>query len=302
MASMLPSARVIITAYNNVPALRIALRGYLRQTTQDFGITMADDGSGPETRAFLREFGAEASAHGIPFDTVWHEDLGFRRAAISNAAVRRTQGERLLIFVDGDCIPPAHFVARHLGVHEPWSFHVGGAYRLSRTVSSSITESDVDAGRFESLGGPEHMRQLLRLRRKSFWGTLFRRRRRPKVLGLNFAMDRALFFALNGYDERFTEYGMEDTDLGDRAMRLRPRARVKNLYLECDVYHLWHPQHAGGRSRGLAIYHRYPHPPRCELGLDAVPSGSPLPAGTAFASARSEPARTGSEATAGMRG
>ena len=274
-------ARVIVTAYENLPALRRALRGYLRQTTLDFGLTIADDGSGPDTRAFLDAFGAEARARGIEYASVWHEDRGFRRAAISNAAVRCTDGEPLLIFVDGDCIPPAHFVAHHLRVHEPWSFHVGGAYRLSEAVSASITEDDVDSGRFERLHGPEHARALRRLRRKSRWGTLRRRRRRPKVLGLNFAMDRALFVALNGYDERFTAYGMEDTDLGDRAMRLRPRPRVKNLYTRCDVWHLWHPVNAAGRAGGLAIYRQHTHPPRCELGLDRHAEASPRPAASA---------------------
>ena len=261
-------ARVIVTTYNNVPLLRLALRGYLRQTTKDFGISIADDGSREDTRDYLREFGEEAAAHGIDLDVAWHEDRGFRRAAISNEAVRRTQGEPLLIFTDGDCIPPAHYVERHLAAHEPWSFHVAGAYRLSEEASASITEAAVDSGRYEALGGPEHAQALQRLRRKSRWGTLFRRRRRPKILGLNFAMDRDLFFALNGYDERFTEYGMEDTDLGDRAMRMKPRARVKNLYTRCDVYHLWHPSSPGGRAPGMAIYEQHAHPPRCEVGLE----------------------------------
>lgn len=262
------AARVILTTYENLPALRLALRGYLRQTTREFGITVADDGSGPETRAFVADFRDEARDHGIEVASVWHPDRGFRRAAISNLAVRHTQDEPLLIFADGDCIPPAHFVERHVAAHEPWSFHVAGAYRLGPEVSARITEADVDRGDFERLDEPEHHRALRRLRRKSHWGTLLRQRRRPKVLGLNFAMDRDLFVALNGYDERFTEYGMEDTDLGDRAMRLRPRARVKNLYTQCDVWHLWHPTNDGGRARGLAIYNRHPHPPRCEVGLD----------------------------------
>ena len=37
---------------------------------------------------------------------------------------------------------------------------------------------------------------------------------------LNFAMDRGLFEALNGFDERFVGWGYEDSDLRDRAMRL----------------------------------------------------------------------------------
>jgi len=261
-------ARVIVSTYNQLPSLRLALRGYLRQTTKDFALTVADDGSREDTRAFLESLRPEMAARGIGFDVVWQEDRGFRKAAILNEAVHRSAGEPLLIFSDGDCIPPAHFVAHHLAACEPWSFHVGGAYRLSEEVSAGLTAEDVDSGRYETLGGPEHHAALRRLRRKSFWGTLFRRRNRPKMYGLNFAMDRDLYVALNGYDERFTRYGLEDTDLGDRAMRLRPRPRVKNLYLECDVYHLWHPSTPGGRSGGLEIYERHDHPPRCEVGLD----------------------------------
>ncbi|HIG04401.1 MAG TPA: hypothetical protein EYQ08_01515 [Planctomycetes bacterium] len=68
--------------------------------------------------------------------------------------------------------------------------------------------------------------------------TLLRLKNRPKVLGLNMAMDRALFEDLNGFDEKFVGYGLEDSDLRDRAMRRSPRPRVVNLYGEKDVYHL----------------------------------------------------------------
>ena len=71
---------------------------------------------------------------------------------IMNEAVRRAGDETLIIFSDGDCIPPAHFVARHLAVHEPLSFHLAGAIRLSKEDSQKLTETDVDAGVYESLG------------------------------------------------------------------------------------------------------------------------------------------------------
>ena len=275
MLSAMPArARVIVTTYNQLDALRLALRGYLRQTSHDFALTIADDGSREDTRAFLSEFAQEIAALGIGFEHVRHADDGFRKTTIVNEAVRRARGEPLLIFSDGDCIPPARFVEHHLSVHEPWSYHVGGAYRLSQAASAALTAADVDSGRYETLGDATHARALRRLRRKSFWGTLLRQRNRPKILGLNFAMDRDLYVALNGYDERFTTYAVEDTDLGDRAMRLTPRARVKNLYTVCDVYHLWHPETPGGRAESLALYERTDHPPRCEVGLDRTERSS----------------------------
>lgn len=262
---MPPRVRVIISAYNQLPDLRRALRGFLRQSTRDFCLVVADDGSTDGTAEFLTSFAREVEGLGVPFEHVWQEDRGRRKTRVLNEAVRRAGDERLLLFTDGDCIPPHHFVERHLAVHEPRSFHVGGACRLSRVVSEALTDADVDSGAFETLRTPEHDRDLRARARKSRWGVWLRRPRRPKVLGLNMAFDRALFSELNGFDERFGESGLgDDTDMRDRAMRLRPRPRVKLLYGRNDVFHLWHPKIV--KSDDRAYYHSS-RPVRCEWGL-----------------------------------
>lgn len=257
----------MLATYNQVPYLRRALRGYLRQTVTDFHLTVADDGSREDTRALLEAMAPEFAARGIGFQHVWHEDDGFRKCRILNEAVRQSPAAPLLIFSDGDCVPPAHFVARHLAVHAPMSFHVAGAYRLTREQSEAIDEAVVAAGAYEGLGSPANERELAKRRRKSIWGTRLRRRNRPKILGLNFAMDRGLFEALNGFDEAFADWGVgEDSDMRDRAMRLRPRPRVQVLYGTNDVYHLWHPVSKDlSRSRARRQLAR---PIRCEQGLD----------------------------------
>ena len=263
---MSPRARVVVATYNQLPFLRRALRGYLRQTSNDFSLVVADDGSGEDVREHLRAFAREAEARGIPFEHVWHEDDGFRKTVILNEAIRRAGDEALYVFSDGDCIPPARFVERHLEAHERYSFHVGGAVRLDEAVSATVAEDDVDTGRFEQLVEAEHRRELTRLRRKSVWGVRLRRKRRPRVLGLNMAFDRALFEGLNGFDERFGGSGFEDSDIRDRAMRHVPRPAVKILYGENDVFHLWHPR----RPNANALYRRHrddPRPWRCEQGL-----------------------------------
>jgi glycosyltransferase involved in cell wall biosynthesis len=262
-----PRARVIIATYNQIPYMRLVLRGYLRQTTNDFSLVLADDGSSPDMAEFLQKISPEFAERGIPLEHVWHEDIGWRKNRIMNEAVRRAGDEKLLIFTDGDCIPPAHFVARHLEVHEPLSFHVGGASRLSREISERITESDVDSGEYEDFGTAEDRKVMLKKKRKSFWGTMMRRRNRPKILGLNMAFGRELFENVNGFDERFERpYLGEDTDLRDRVMRWRPRPRVRVLYTRNDVFHLWHT--SGERSReDNRLYYRQKRPVRCVMGL-----------------------------------
>ena len=260
-------ARVVFASYNQLPLLRRAIRGYLRQTTTDFALTVADDGSASDTLEFLEAFRPELEARGVPLDVVWHPDEGFRKTTILNEAVRRSDGEPLLVFSDGDCIPPARFVERHIAVHEHRSFHVGGAYRLSPEASAGLTEADVDAGRYERMGAAADRRDLAKRRRKSLAGVWLRRRNRPKILGLNFAVDRALFEEVNGFDERFRSWGVgEDSDLRDRVMRCRPRPRVKVLYGRNDVYHLWHEQRGSGGREKHRAYMESERPIRPEQG------------------------------------
>ncbi len=264
---MAPHARVILSSYEQVPQLRLVLRGYLRQTTSDFSLVVADDGSGPEQRDFLKEMAPRFEARGVAFEHVWQEDRGWRKNRIMNEAVRRAGDESLLVFSDADCIPPAHFVERHLAVHEPWSFHVGGAMRLTKEVTEALDEAAVESGEFESLGTAKDRRRMREKARKSRWGTRLRRRHRPKVLGLNMGVDRELFAAVNGFDERFeAPFLGEDTDLRDRLMRLRPRPRVKVLYTRNDVFHLWHPVAPRSRGRNRAYYDD-DRPVRCMEGL-----------------------------------
>ena len=48
-----PTAGVIVATYNQPRALSMALDGYARQTSRDFELIVAYDGSGPETRAVI---------------------------------------------------------------------------------------------------------------------------------------------------------------------------------------------------------------------------------------------------------
>lgn len=262
----MPHVRVVVAAYQQLPMLRLGLRGYLRQTTRDFSLVIADDGSTDGTRAFLEAFAREAEAAGIPFEHHWQEDRGFRKSRILNTALRAATDETLFLFSDGDCIPPRRFIELHRQSHEPGSFHVGGCVRLSEEVSKRITTAHVDDGSFETWITDADRRDLGRRARKSRWGVRLRRPRRPKVLGLNMAFDRALFEAINGFDERFEGYGFEDSDLRDRAMRHRPRPEVKIHYGVNDVFHLWHPRSPGGRER-TRPYYETRRPVVCERGL-----------------------------------
>ncbi len=257
-------ARVIITTYERPDHLARALAAWRRQTSLDFAMTIADDGSGPKTATIVRAFAATA-----PFEVAhsWWEHADYRRAGILNKAVRESKGESMLLFTDGDCVPPADHLAKHLAVHGPRTIHSGGGIPLGQAETEGLTVADVAAGRHESLPTAAVRRQMRRRALRTRWSTWIRKGGHPRVIGLNFAVDRALFEEVNGYDEAFVGWGHEDHDIRDRLMRTRPRPRVRYLWGVADTLHLWHPATHDRTAERNADYYRLARPVRCSAGL-----------------------------------
>ena len=88
----MPSISVIISTYNKPHFLEKVLTGYCFQTFNDFEIIIADDGSTNETKEMITKF-----EQFIPQKIyhVWHEDNGFRKCKILNAAILKSSNDYL---------------------------------------------------------------------------------------------------------------------------------------------------------------------------------------------------------------
>src|SRR4051794_38500442 len=118
---------LIVATYNSPRALTLCLTSVARQTVLPDSICIADDGSGPETKAAIEAF---AAAHPqLTIRHVWHPDRGFEKAAILNQAIATSQAE-FLIFIDGDVMIAPTFIARHLELASPGCFSTGSLIRL----------------------------------------------------------------------------------------------------------------------------------------------------------------------------
>jgi len=234
-------ASVILTTYEQPRALDLVLRGYARQTRPDAEIVVADDGSGPETRAVI----ARAREAGLDVVHVWHEDRGFRKTEILNRAVLRATGD-YLIFSDGDCVPREDFVELHCALARPGRFLSGGYLKLPRALSETLTPEDVESGRVFDAA-------WLRARG---WRPGRRRWRLTRRPGLARALDaltptratwnghnastwREAIEGVNGFDMDMG-YGGLDRALGERLVN----AGLRGLQIRhrAPVLHLWHPR------------------------------------------------------------
>lgn len=231
---------VIVSTYNNPRALALVLAGIERQTRPPQELLVADDGSGPETRALI-----DAWARRLPYPLrhVWHPDEGFRKCRILNQAILAASGE-YLVFFDGDCVPSAHCLAVHAARAAANRYVSGGKVLLGARLSAALDEAAVRRGVLDRPGrwwlGVEKKRRLLVSRVPGLRHLLDRNVRRPPGWrGENASTWAVHARAVGGFDERFT-YGYEDADFGQRLL-LAGVTGVSVRYT-APVYHLDHPR------------------------------------------------------------
>ena len=267
---------VILSTYNWPEALELTLTGLARQEDRDFELIVADDGSGPETRALVERFGKDAP---FPVRHAWHEDRGYRLAAVRNLGVRATDAEHL-IFLDQDAIPGKDWTREHRKGFGPNLFLPGGYVRLTREESELLTVQKIEEGHHESLMNPE---RRWFLKKKHIYNLFYNvtpfQKKFPRIIGMNFAVHRDLFTKVNGHDEEYEGWGREDSDLRTRMRQAGGGARC--LWSRAVVFHKWHPVHPTkpemrNKQRYIDVKRRALHW-RCEKGLvqPGPPAGPP---------------------------
>jgi glycosyltransferase involved in cell wall biosynthesis len=231
---------VVVTTYNRPDALRAVLDGYRAQDTRDFELIVADDGSTRETGTLVEQYRREMP---FPLLHVWQEDRGFRAGAVRNRALAGTSAD-YVIFSDGDCVPPAFFVRRHIALAEPQRFLAGNRVLLSERFTAQVLGRRIpihtwSTARWLAAWLRRDVNRALPLVRLPDGG--FRRsspQRWEGVKTCNFSTWRADLLKANGFDERYAGWGLEDSDLVVRL--LHGGVRHKSVRFAAPVFHLWH--------------------------------------------------------------
>lgn len=263
-----PAVAVLVSTYQRPGHLRRCLTSLAvqRDAAGRFEVVVTDDGSTDETADVVGEF---ASTVDFPVHFTSHPHAGFRLAQCRNEGVAATQAEYLL-FIDGDLIVPPTFVADHLRHRRPgWALAGDSAY-LDEATSREIDQQAVARGDcWRCPPGAETRRIRAKARRAKLY-VLLRHPRRPSLKGGNIAMWRDDYVRVNGYDQNFVGWGLEETDL---QWRLRKAGvRIGSSMSWTHTYHLWHPRHATFAPRSeRTANERYMTQPgrlhRCRNGL-----------------------------------
>ena len=218
-----PKVTVCIPVYNRVDLLRRTLAGFAQQSyPRDlYEVVVGDDGSEEDVEA------AVASLHNhLEVRIVRRERDGYGAGQARNLAAAQADGQ-VLIFVDADCLPHTELIADHVSWHRRASNLVVIGAR-QHFDSTSIEPQDIVDGRWEiptERGAPPadwrevFYRRTARLRAGD---EAFR-----SLVSSNFSVRAEHFRLAGGFEEAFSRWGGEDTELGWRLW-------VEGLYFVAD--------------------------------------------------------------------
>ncbi|MDX3640004.1 glycosyltransferase family 2 protein [Streptomyces sp. MB09-02B] len=219
MTAATPSVSVVVPTRDQASRLSVTLRAFASQDVprDDWEIVVVDDGSRDGTADVL------AAAGDLPLRAVRTPPRG--RAAARNHGVREASGE-LIVFCDGDRAPVPGYVRAHAEAH------TGSAHRVVVGDVRELYVSDFDT-RAESLAGlltapsggldrgartPAFVKKVCGVYDSA--GTTTSPVRWLSFLSGNVSLPRRLFARAGGFDEDFTEWGLEHLELGYRLVRL----------------------------------------------------------------------------------
>lgn len=226
---------LIISTYNWPEALELCLNSVLAQSKLPDEVLIADDGSTDETRTLINSFKERAS---FSVKHIWQEDLGFRKTAILNKALREVADHRYVILIDGDVILHKHFIADHTRLAERGYYVFGRRAYLSERACQRIMKGSTPTSIHMFMPGLSHRLNVLYMPRLA---SLFESYKRNKVYGIgcNLAAWQSDIIKINGFNEKMEGWGLEDTEF---ILRLRNSGLVsKAAKFQALMYHLWHP-------------------------------------------------------------
>lgn len=244
-----PSISFVVLTYNRSDALLQVLHSLATQCDAQHEIVVADDGS---TAACIDSWVGQLPTLSCPVKHVWHPDKGFTASRARNLGAINSTGD-YLVFLDGDCIPCGHFVKAHEALARTGFFVNGNRVLFSEALTHQVLAGHVDV---QSATWLDWLKWRLRgdvnkLAQLVYWpaapGRAQRAFRWKKIRSCNFAVWKADFVTVNGFDETFEGWGHEDADL---VLRLHHAGLQRcNGFLGTEVYHLWHRQFSRNEER-----------------------------------------------------
>jgi glycosyltransferase involved in cell wall biosynthesis len=230
---MLPSHSLIISTYNRPDALALVLESVVKQKITVDEVLIADDGSSEETRKTILAY-----KDTLPrLLHVWHEDKGFRLAAIRNKAINASTCS-FISMIDGDMVLHQDFISDIKNHIRENYFLQGKRVLLSSETTLKMIRREIDFVHFLSDGIVNRFNTLSIPLLSKLVSRKYNSVKSVKGCSMHFWKGDAE--RVNGFNEAFIGWGREDSEF--LARLLNSGIQRKNIALGAVAYHLYHKE------------------------------------------------------------
>lgn len=229
---------LIISTYNWSEALNLCLKSVLNQSVLPDEIIISDDGSTDETKLLIEKYQTIST---VPIVHVWHADLGFRLSEIRNRSIKIAKHD-YIIQIDGDIILHREYIKNQKEFAKEGVFLTGSrVLLLEKSTKKSISQGDIFFNCFS-----KNIKNRINAIYLPFINYFTYPKSEPidklifKVRGCNMSFWKKDLIEVNGYDESFTSWGREDSEIAYRL--IKKGVRLKKIRLATIQFHLFHKE------------------------------------------------------------
>ncbi len=256
---------LIVPVYKNIEFLDMIFESLKKQSTKNFEFIITEDDNDKEVQKFISKKINECD---FQVQHINQEDLGFRRNKALNEALKIAQGN-LLVFIDGDCFLHKKFIEEYNKAYNEGDCFIGRRQSLGKNFSREVISKKMTTlNYFKILCSDSPKKEF----KESIYLFGFKRvSKYLSLLGSHFAVKKDLLIKINGFDEDYVGYGLEDCDL---EWRLRAAGgSFVNMKGRAIQYHLWHEETSRDKVNfNLELYNQKKSIGnwRCKNGLEKL--------------------------------
>lgn len=229
-SKQIASLSIIVSTFNSIGTLPLAMESYAGQTVLPLEVIVADDGSSDGTTEWLD--GLEEGTYPFPVRYVTRKHLGYALVGVNNEAARHATGKRLL-FTNADQVHCPDSVKAHAALEE----NVIGGGLFTGIAIDGVSQVTVDAVRdfcrirLLSGGFPPTMTNAEYLKgppSQNMFG----------CWGGNYSVSASKLLEAGRFNEEYVgKYGAEEADFILRARRVGCKLK---WVPDSEAYHLEH--------------------------------------------------------------
>lgn len=233
---------VIVPVYNRLEHLRALCLCLIKQEEKPDELIISDDGSSEKVIDFIGDLLPKMD---FKVKHIYQQDLGFRKTRALNNAVRKAEGD-ILVFCDQDLIFPESHIKNIKKNMEKKKFLMSRPMPVTEKEKNMIIRALKENKLYkdivkilpiEYIIGTRNL--LKKDKRRRIINQLKLSKRGIRLVGMSYAMYKEDYIAVNGYDEKYMGWGLEDDDFGNRLSVYGVKG--KEFTEEPIQLHLYHP-------------------------------------------------------------